>query len=762
MGDPVTKPPAPATPAPARRHGGQPQERGITMILVCLLLVPLMIFAAFAVDLAGWYARITDLQRAADAAALAGAPWMPDLNRATTEATASLRSNGIVNGQNSVTVSIGRGSTTNALRVTVTDGHADRYFSQVVDRDPQVLSRSAEAEYNLPLPLGSPLNYFGGDAARTVPTPTFSYPNPTWPSDWQTRVPTNGGASSSCNVSTSSTGNYGRWNNGSYSSTGFSGSTLCVWPALPTSTGATGTSTVPGPDYFTRVPNNGTNSTGCAVRTAGTTGGAVLGKWVNSTFTAGTGSPPTAVCSWNNVLTLASSRNPNYASQSPTNRPCRVGFTNADGWWAASGSWATVSNTAGTVPNGTADTTGNRICTFSAVIPAPVDTTPPNPIDSTRSPGFWAAVEGPQTNAYQGDAYSTRCYGTSSCTTVQSATYQSGTDRGYWYAIRIPTGLSGTVNLRVFDASYVVGNTNDRAGDRSLDGGGNFTTRFRAYRQTNALDFTQRTALGNSSPSTTEGSCYWDLTTEATFSGQWRSLCSISGVTAGQIYLINVQTPGTTGAGVNGYALEAVANGSYSGVQPQLYALSNMAMQNNNSCTYPCTLAPATFYLAEVGPQYAGRTLVMELWDPGDVGSGVTASMEPMRPSTSQPRPVTNVPPSDCSWTASPAPNAVISGTTGTVYSTNQTSDSNTTCLIRTATNGTSRFNGEWLRIRITVPSNYTCTLGINPETTAGSCWWGIRYTFTGGSVASGSLLSANDVTTWQARIEGNPLQLTQ
>ena len=42
------------------------------------------------------------------------------------------------------------------------------------------------------------------------------------------------------------------------------------------------------------------------------------------------------------------------------------------------------------------------------------------------------------------------------------------------------------------------------------------------------------------------------------------------------------------------------------------------------------------------------------------------------------------------------------------------------------------RFNGEWLRIRIEIPSDYTCTLGVNPETTAGSCWWGIRYRFTG------------------------------
>ena len=43
---------------------------------------------------------------------------------------------------------------------------AARYFSQVFGGGDQALTRSAEAEYNLPLPLGSPLNYFGGDTSH--------------------------------------------------------------------------------------------------------------------------------------------------------------------------------------------------------------------------------------------------------------------------------------------------------------------------------------------------------------------------------------------------------------------------------------------------------------------------------------------------------------------------------------------------------------------------------------------------------------------
>jgi hypothetical protein len=136
--------------------------------------------------------------------------------------------------------------------------------------------------------------------------------------------------------------------------------------------------------------------------------------------------------------------------------------------------------------------------------------------------------------------------------------------------------------------------------------------------------------------------------------------------------------------------------------------------------------------------------------------------MRPMRPSSSVPRPVIPVPATDCTFTADTAPNGSLSGITGTTYSSAQGSDDATDCVVRVANSGTSRFNGVWLRIRIHIPEDYDCTLGVNPETTADSCWWGIRYRFTGTGTGSGGEVSANDVTTWQARVEGNPLQLTQ
>ncbi|MGE3620519.1 MAG: pilus assembly protein TadG-related protein [Acidimicrobiia bacterium] len=736
------------------------------MIFTALMLVPLMLAAAFGVDIASWYTRVNDLQRAADSAALAGTVWMPNLEKATIVAEDSLERNGIVHGQDGISVNIIPGSTENSLRVEILDEDVESYFGRVVNHR-QTLTRFAEAEYNLPLPLGSPLNYFGGDAGRTGQDPVTTYFTD-WPTDFTTRLPANY-SPNGCNMGTSSSQGLGRWlSNGTFSPAGHSGSNpQCRWSAvgLP----AAGTSAIPPPDYTSRQPTNSGGS-GCRVRTRGTST-PTLGRWTGASFTtstSGTGSLP--ACVWQNYVTDPSTVPPFYNSSQPATRPCRVGYETSGGAGAAA--WRsnnTFTPTADTGMVGTASADGNRLCLWTAGIGSNTYT-PPNPIDASRSPGFWAAIEGPRTNTYQGDAYMTRCYrsGSSGSTcptsgTAQNQMYQTGDDRGYWYGVKIPAGVSGAIALNVFDAAYTPGATEYMAGDRNLDSDTTvFPTQFQVYKQNNALDFGDRTAQWATGPNTVENSCNWSITNQADFVAQWRTLCTLT-VAPGDLFLINVQTTGTAGAGVNGYALEAVRN-NHVGTQPALYAYRSMAMQNNNFCSpAPCTPPPATFYLAEVGPQYAGKTLVMELYDSGDVAGGSIASMYPMMPATTStnpsdpnlPKPVVPVPASSCRYTADTAPNGRLSES-GTEYSTPQTSDYTTQCGIKTSLGGTSsvaRFNGEWLRIRISIPSDYTCTLGLNPEVYGNSCWWGIKYTFSA---------SANDVTTWQARVEGNPVHLTR
>ena len=88
-------------------------------------------------------------------------------------------------------------------------------------------------------------------------------------------------------------------------------------------------------------------------------------------------------------------------------------------------------------------------------------------------------------------------------------------------------------------------------------------------------------------------------------------------------YLVNVRT-NTVGAansaGNNGYAIEAVVNGNrVRHTRPEHLRLrQTWACNNQNRCRLAGVHAAAgTFYLAKVGPQYAGKTLVIELYDAG-------------------------------------------------------------------------------------------------------------------------------------------------
>jgi hypothetical protein len=744
------------------RRKRQRGERGIAMVMVGLLLVPMLVFAAFGVDLASWYARISAIQRAADAAALAGAVWMPNTTAATVAAENSLRSNHMHEDNDPfLRAEIRQGSTSTSLRVTVTDLNADRHFSSIFMSGDATLSRYAEAEYNLPLPLGSPLNYFAGDRSTAeTPDPIDDW-SVTWPSYYGTRAPQ---TSAACNVGTASAQGAGRWNGtppSSFDPAGFSGSVTCGWGVGRTN--ATGSSTTPPPDYTTRPPTNPT----CRVRSSSAT----HGYWNSgSPPTFSTSGSSTTNCSWPNSTTdfsvLAGRGGAYLANGSPNTapqaRPCRVGYAQADGWWNTTGGWTNTGTPPTGMFTGGSVGQGNRLCTWSAVtLNTPIVV--PNPIPTDRNPGFWAMIYGPGQYAANGDAFSAQCTSAFNCGTTQNAQYRSDSNRGEWYVVDIPAGVTGNVAIRVFDAAF----NQDWGADYDEGGNPRFTTEYRVYNwPAPSLDFNNRTALSNTqSTNQTDGGCYWAIENQAAFDQEWSTLCNINGVSGPARYLVNVRTSrisgATNAAGNNAYAIEAVLNGDRAATPgPSIYAYRDMVINNNNQCS--SGTCNGTFYLAKVDPVYAGRTLVVELYDAGDsTGAGVS-TVYPMMPSSTAPRPVVNVPSSECTYTATPEPNTLLSvgdarinsGTRINVTTPTAPDSGDGFCGIRATVGGTRQYNGLWMRIRVQIPADYDCNRTINtPETTANSCWWGIRYQFNG---------NASDTTTWQARIEGNPLQLTE
>lgn len=682
------------------------RDDGVAVVLVALMVIPLVLFAAIGVDVAAWHSRVSYLQKSADAAATAGSVWMPNITKATEVALDTLEMNGLVDGVDDVTVTVGEGASPTSLRVVVTDNSAKRYLSQMIGGD-QVLSRAAEAEYFLPLPLGSPLNYFGGDQAKTARPVTWPIPY-----DW-----VGGGVVGpfTCNVGTASGQGLGRWTSATSYSTGFSsGAPQCLWTVVTTTTPAS-----PSTQHPTNVP--------CNVQQAAP---AVLGRWDTavsddvaptysaSRFSSGTGNRQ---CSW----AVDRTRPATSTTRAPSNMPCNVTGELADGRWTAG-----VYEAAHVYRDGNP---GQTLCRWTADLTAGT-----NPISATRSPKFWGQIHGPGGNQTSGDAYATKCVTATNCATPDNPLYVAPTDpnQGYWYVVKVPEGGGGPTTIRVFDASLTPGSLDAGTGDSTIVSGSmSFATTYRVYKQTNPLDFNARTPVTTGTADQNAGSCNWSLQQEATFRLQWVDLCTID-MDAGESYLVNVRSATIAGvsnsAGRNSYALEAVT-GDGSGVQPALFAYKKMVMYNNVSG------GAATFYVAEVRPEYAGKVLVLELYDPGE--SSGDAWLYPMMPSTSTPGAVVSPPTSACSFSS-----------TRTGYP--RASDLNLggICSVRTSNSG-ALYNGHWVTIRVTIPTDYTCTEGLNPELEAGSCWWGIRYDF-------GS--SATDATTWQARVEGNPVHLTQ
>ncbi len=138
------------------------------MAVTALMLIPMLVFTAFATDVGAWYVRAQQIQRAADAAALAAVVWMPDETRAATVAVDVAARNGFVDQpgdfddpdvdlpQVQVT-QVG----TQRVRVDIR-AEGDLYFGSVIEsfESPEI-TRFATAEYILPVPMGNPTSALG-------------------------------------------------------------------------------------------------------------------------------------------------------------------------------------------------------------------------------------------------------------------------------------------------------------------------------------------------------------------------------------------------------------------------------------------------------------------------------------------------------------------------------------------------------------------------------------------------------------------------
>jgi hypothetical protein len=140
---------------------GRGRNRGQVLVLFAGSILLLLMMAAVVVDVSWYWVNSLRVQRAADAAALAGAVMLPNrvpdaYQLANEEAT----KNGYTASASVTVTPHWDRSQPRQLDVTI-DAPADTFFMRVVGISSIAISRTGKAEFTLPVPMGSPQNYYG-------------------------------------------------------------------------------------------------------------------------------------------------------------------------------------------------------------------------------------------------------------------------------------------------------------------------------------------------------------------------------------------------------------------------------------------------------------------------------------------------------------------------------------------------------------------------------------------------------------------------
>ena len=203
-------------------------------------------------------------------------------------------------------------------------------------------------------------------------------------------------------------------------------------------------------------------------------------------------------------------------------------------------------------------------------------------------------------------------------------------------------------------------------------------------------------------------------------SRRWNTLCTISSTALSGKYILRVHNKGSASSplndGSNQWGLVArytnsagdgLCDGRTDAMCPRVYGKEAISVRA------AATTSVASFYLAEIGPEHAGKKLKIDLWDPGEGGQNLSIQV-PTGANTWAAVPVT--------WTSA----GVGSGSGTTIDVTG------------------NKFNGKLLQITVDLT-------GYNPP--ANNRWWQIKYNFSG---------TVTDRTTWSARITGDPVHLLE
>jgi Flp pilus assembly protein TadG len=137
------------------------RQRGQVLALFAMLSFVIIGMVAIVADISWWWANSLRIQRAADAAALAGAIYLPGAPAtAYSVARAEATKNGYTGGGGVVVTPTQDATNPRRLDVTIS-APVQTFFARLFGMSQITVTETSRAEYTLPVPMGSPQSYLG-------------------------------------------------------------------------------------------------------------------------------------------------------------------------------------------------------------------------------------------------------------------------------------------------------------------------------------------------------------------------------------------------------------------------------------------------------------------------------------------------------------------------------------------------------------------------------------------------------------------------
>jgi Flp pilus assembly protein TadG len=746
------------------------RSRGQILVLFVMAIFVFTGMVALVVDVSWYWVNSLRVQRAADAAALAGVVQLPTRPNGTGGAYALAIAEAMKNGYDDaladVTVTPVQDPPVTGRRLNVTiSAPVGMFFMKIFRIDSITATRTAKAEFVLPVPMGSPENYYGvfgptRGLTNTATTTTTSSSSSTMNSGWTVAATSPGAAgwttTSGTLVSVAAT------NNNRYALTTWDGNlqefgSFGLFNAVAANQTVTA---IRGIEVrLTDAIKSESNCTTAKIRVAlsynqganwtSPIAGNLTGNLStsNQTFTFGSSSSFAAwplaspSHSWdvsdlsNTNFRLRLTANKSGGSCSASNE-IRLDMLEVRATYTVDTTTTTTSTVTTVLPDQNLQGPGTACATVAGCYAADGATLNPR--------GFWGTMNTQGAASINGDAYQPYY------DTVGGATNpEYDGSEFYNYAVEMPPGATNGA-VFVYDPVFCNTAVNKGTADRWFSGAGDrvssffelYDTQGTLYETTDdgsPLASSDGLFRGISAADTTmggSGGSQCRRTSDAPYGdgrdyhNVWYLLASgLTGGTNGTVYRLHTTSTdpanpfdqrGTDGE--NSFALYASAGGG----TPRIYGIG--AMQMFTPLSASGSTVQSEFYLAQIEAVHAGKTVEISLWDPGDTRP-LGASIEILVPDSG-------------GWTRASVNHFATRGNSNAASCT--ATGAGVPSIRTNVGDSTGTYNGCWLTITVAIPGDY---MGDQDG------WWKIRYSMTGTG-------TSNDVTTWRVAIRGNPVHL--